>query len=174
MTKSLVSAEDQNVQAYVTAHSQQFKMKPIQARLPNEDELGQVHTTYVLDQNGEVVAEGNNTYSDEKVVVRFPTELSEGLGVFNEWLVKKEAFQKKYGDLPTSSDWGDFEKEGLENLAVIDEGLMEIFGAEPGVQQVEVGVSWASDGKMIAFIGGLATGYHVIAPSMAKIMYDKV
>lgn len=176
-TTSIVSAEDPRVQEYVNANAKNFKMKPIAARLPTADELGQQHCTYVVDPDGHVIVEGTNVHADNKIVVRFPEPIGEldGQPVYNEWLVKEPDFIKKYGgQVPTGTDWETFQKSGTESFAVIDENLMSMFGAGDGEDKVKVGVSWAADGTMWAIKGGFATGYHVIAPAMAEMMYDPV
>lgn len=152
-------------------------MKQILARLPNAEELGKQHVTYVPDPDGNIIVEGTNVHAAGKIIVRFPISIGEldGEPVYNEWLVKEPDFVKKYGgEIPIGTDWEAFQKTGIEKFAVIDEALMTIFGAPSGETKVKVGVSWAADGTMWAILRGFATGYHVIAPAMGEIMYEPV
>lgn len=175
--KPLVQADAPEVQSFVNANSLPFRMKQILARLPNAEELGKQHVTYVPDPDGNIIVEGTNVHAAGKIIVRFPISIGEldGEPVYNEWLVGGADFVKKYGgDIPSGTDWEAFQKSGIEQFAVIDETLMTIFGAPSGETKVKVGVSWAADGTMWAIRGGFATGYHVIAPVMGEIMYEPV
>jgi len=177
MSQNIISADTQAAQDYLKAHGSEYQMKPVTASLIPPAFVGKEHVTYVLDNEGNVVVEGKNTYSHEVVEVKFPTPIGEldGKKVYNAWLVKKDKFEKTYGGLPKGTLGGEkFQKPNPDFLVEIDDELMKIFGAEPGADSVDVGVFWADDGKMKAFKGGLYTGYHVIAKSMADIMYEKL
>ena len=176
MSNQIVSAETPAAQEYLKEYGSNYQMKPVNARLIPPGFVGQEHITYVLDNAGNIVVEGTNIYTDDVVEVMFPTILGKvnGKDIKNAWLVKKDKFKKTYGALPKGTLGGEvFQKPKPDFRVEIDDELMKIFGA-PGEESVDIGVSWATDGKMKAFKGGLYTGYHVIAKSMADIMYEKL
>lgn len=134
-------------------------------RLPKVDEIDQVFITYVSDGLHGVREETRNIVSHDKVIARNYAPIIPGK--YNEYLLSKDEWVNKYGELPLSAEaFSSHRRETVIKCILIDDEILRLIGSEDG-ESARIHVDW-SDYGMRVYKGGFLTdtGYGISKQEM--------
>ncbi len=122
--------------------------------------------TYVDDGKGGVKKETENEITKNHIIARNPTRISSTV-FFNDWLVPKDEWGKKYNQVPENSDtFREYKRSGNIKCIKIDDHILKLLSAEDP-NFATISVSWSKEGMKV-FKGGYLSdlGYGISAIDM--------